>query len=78
MSKPTRLNGMSRLIIVKAKVERGAKQNLRDMEDVLNRFYGHRIGANKHRKTAFIGMPDSYNLPMEALTAAGDGGNREV
>lgn len=71
MSKATRLNGISRLVIVKAKVER-AKQNLLDMEAVLNRFYGYRIGANKHSKTAFIGMPDSYNLPMEALTAAGD------
>lgn len=71
VSKPTRLNALSRLIIVKAKVER-AKQNLLDMEAALNRFYGHRIGANKHRKTALVGMDGSYNLPMEALTAAGD------
>ncbi|MFZ0663747.1 MAG: hypothetical protein WAM66_13710 [Acidobacteriaceae bacterium] len=71
MSKPTRLEALSRLIIVKAKVER-AKQNLLDMEAALNRYYGYRIGANKHRKTAPLGMIDTYNLPMEALTAAGD------
>ena len=42
------------------------------MEALLDRSYGHRIGANKHRKTAFQGMPDAYNIPMDALTAAGD------
>jgi hypothetical protein len=71
MAKPTRLNALSRLIIVKAKVER-AKQNLLDMEAALNRFYGHRIGANKHRKTMVLGTDNAYNLPLEALTAAGD------
>jgi hypothetical protein len=71
MAKPKRLNGMSRLILVKAKVER-AKQNLIDMETLLDRHYGHRVGANKHRKSAFHGMPDSYDIPMDALTAAGD------
>lgn len=62
---------MSRLVLVKAKVER-AKQNLIDMETLLGRHYGHRVGVNKHRKTAFHGMPDSYDIPMDALTAAGD------
>jgi hypothetical protein len=71
VSKPKPLNALSRLVIVKAKVER-AKQNLLDMEVALNRFYNHRVGANKHAKTALVGMPNSYDLPMEALTAAGD------
>jgi hypothetical protein len=55
-SKPTRLNALSRLVIVKAKIER-AKQNLLDMEAALNQSYGYRIGANKHKKTAFVGIP---------------------
>lgn len=71
MTKPKRLSALSRLVLVKAKVER-AKQNLIDMETRLDRHYGYRVGANKHRKTAFRGMPDSYDIPMEALTAAGD------
>jgi hypothetical protein len=71
MAKPTRLNALSRLVLVKAKVER-AKQNLLDMEIRLDRFYGHRIGVNKHRKSALRGMSNSFRIPMDALTAAGD------
>jgi hypothetical protein len=71
MSKPSRLTALSRLVIVHAKVER-AKQNLLDMEALLDSFYCHRIGVHKYRKTAYIGMKDSYDIPMDALTAAGD------
>jgi hypothetical protein len=42
------------------------------MEAMLDRYYRHRAGANKHRKTAFVGMPDSYDIPLDALSAAGD------
>jgi hypothetical protein len=71
MGNPKRLDALSRLIIVKAKVER-AKQNLLDMESILDLFYRHRVGGNKHRKTTLDGMDGAYSIPMDALTAAGD------
>jgi hypothetical protein len=71
MAKLTRLNAQSRLVLCKAKVER-AKQNLLDMESVLDRYYGHAVGANKHRRSALKGMPKSYEIATDALLAAGD------
>jgi hypothetical protein len=67
------LDSFSRYALVRAKVER-AKQNLIDMERSLDEFYGYVPGA-KRKIGSFKrgeGQIHTYNIPFDALCAAGD------
>ena len=66
------LDNFSRLALVRAKVDR-AKQNLIDMERSLNEFYGYLPGVQRKIGSFKRGEGlHTYNIPFDALCAAGD------
>lgn len=68
-----RMSAESRLVLVRAKVER-AKQNLREMESIIFTAHGYMTGINAlvRSRKRLPGQLPTYEIPFDALTAAGD------